>query len=997
MDGDYFDSSTTLSSQPLPTPSDTPYQTPFIAPSRKSSGRVTPSYAPLTLPPFPSEDFKNLSNGTNARGASNRSSRDLTPDLHAHMVSQIHELRRALESKDVLIDQLESNLADERSTNEDLHEELRRNAREHKSVKKQLASIEESTLTAMEDLCKERDVANASALDLRKKLDASSKQLKAEQDHIDRAHQEWDLERSKFGQEKAQLLRKIELTENRLKAVIEEVTTHQIGDTSFVSGVSDKENVAPLGENMSSLHSSPTKPRKHRRNQSSLSTLNSVRQSRTLNGASLADELDFDEGSSIGGSDDDLSEHEVNSKDRLSRRSGLENTKARKVLGLASNVPEPMHVETNLQRSADVSGDSQAQRDGSMANEEVVVAAQRLMQAITTQEPGKPVNSEIDTIEANQRRKRDPITTSSSKQHARARSEPLWLSDNNQVSSPQLAQSPPASPRSIRSFTTAAGVQMQEPVARAEMVSSSTQTDLPIEQVKNQQRQTLAEPIVLPDVRAIPPTPVEVPSIAIHPPDSGPSSPVETVLPPRTRNVACQTEIVKHVQMCDNGVQTDKIRVDKRSIKLPAHLLPSALKFEDPVTSTTTRSGPIPDESAARRLSPSPSPTDSTYRDIPGFSSSNLNDNYLPETSESSWSQLRKKIMLSNRSTTRPTENDPFIVSEDAMSESDYPQHITSARAMSKRPQKYTRPSFDPPTPVPEDEKVSNSRPQIMRGPASAGSRGSFERPRGTGKSHSFAIASRSKHGVRQPNATASSQRTGSPSSVASSSAWSKNSMPPPPIAIPIRTSSAGLGRKSRKSGESSPSRRSGASSPSKRFDVSRIGKKPGLRKVKSAAPTPSDAPSGSLPYSPLSRASFASADMSPSPIPNSAPLSVQTPVHQRSSSDQTRRLSSFLPTGNATLGSQSEHTVVQAIVATMVGEWMWKYTRKRKSFGKSETVSDAGPGQARHKRWIWIEPHQKMVMWSAKQPVGTKALAGKSGRKRKCISLKLLDHVAHC
>src|SRR5690606_23340500 len=74
----------------------------------------------------------------------------------------------------------------------------------------------------------------------------------------------------------------------------------------------------------------------------------------------------------------------------------------------------------------------------------------------------------------------------------------------------------------------------------------------------------------------------------------------------------------------------------------------------------------------------------------------------------------------------------------------------------------------------------------------------------------------------------------------------------------------------------------------------------------------------------------------------------------------------------------------------TMVGEWMWKYVRKRRSFGVGTDMSgnesrgnEDGSGQ-RHKRWVWLAPYERAVMWSSKQPKDGAALLGKSGRKCK-------------
>jgi hypothetical protein len=78
----------------------------------------------------------------------------------------------------------------------------------------------------------------------------------------------------------------------------------------------------------------------------------------------------------------------------------------------------------------------------------------------------------------------------------------------------------------------------------------------------------------------------------------------------------------------------------------------------------------------------------------------------------------------------------------------------------------------------------------------------------------------------------------------------------------------------------------------------------------------------------------------------------------------------------------------------------MYKYVRRRKSFGMSDkpdydanksmeeisaNVTNTG---VRHKRWVWLAPYERAVMWSSKQPTsGSALMGGKSGRKRKFIN----------
>jgi hypothetical protein len=81
---------------------------------------------------------------------------------------------------------------------------------------------------------------------------------------------------------------------------------------------------------------------------------------------------------------------------------------------------------------------------------------------------------------------------------------------------------------------------------------------------------------------------------------------------------------------------------------------------------------------------------------------------------------------------------------------------------------------------------------------------------------------------------------------------------------------------------------------------------------------------------------------------------------------------------------------VVDAIAQTMVGEWMFKYVRRRKSFGVGDSAHKDENSNDRHKRWVWIAPYERAILWSSKQPSSGSALLGKTGRKRKSIPLEM-------
>ncbi|CAK7219159.1 hypothetical protein SCUCBS95973_003725 [Sporothrix curviconia] len=66
---------------------------------------------------------------------------------------------------------------------------------------------------------------------------------------------------------------------------------------------------------------------------------------------------------------------------------------------------------------------------------------------------------------------------------------------------------------------------------------------------------------------------------------------------------------------------------------------------------------------------------------------------------------------------------------------------------------------------------------------------------------------------------------------------------------------------------------------------------------------------------------------------------------------------------GSDVFGAGHTHTdprMIQAITQTMIGEYLWKYTRKTGRSGLSEN---------RHRRYFWIHPYTRMLSWSEHGP----------------------------
>jgi meiotic cell cortex pleckstrin-like protein len=162
------------------------------------------------------------------------------------------------------------------------------------------------------------------------------------------------------------------------------------------------------------------------------------------------------------------------------------------------------------------------------------------------------------------------------------------------------------------------------------------------------------------------------------------------------------------------------------------------------------------------------------------------------------------------------------------------------------------------------------------------------------------------------------------------------------------------------------------------------------IRKVRSAAAIPGKPRyrrNGSRsPPPPFSISTEAPESPGLPPLPNN---DITTPRGRNGSATRYKTHQPQLSTNTANtngtdLASNASQTtgVVEAIAQTMVGEWMFKYVRRRKSFGVSEVANRDDNSNDRHKRWVWLAPYERAILWSSKQPSSNSTLMGKSGRK---------------
>lgn len=133
-------------------------------------------------------------------------------------------------------------------------------------------------------------------------------------------------------------------------------------------------------------------------------------------------------------------------------------------------------------------------------------------------------------------------------------------------------------------------------------------------------------------------------------------------------------------------------------------------------------------------------------------------------------------------------------------------------------------------------------------------------------------------------------------------------------------------------------------------------------------------------------------------PLPSPASKNGTTPRvrHSTSKSQMSRRssVSSFaselderfnirvdnLP-GPYGVQSGTDPRMIQAITQTMIGEYLWKYTRKA---GRGDMSSN------RHRRFFWVHPYTRTLYWSGKDP----AIAGRAELKAKSVGIEAVQVV---
>jgi hypothetical protein len=912
-------------------------------------------------------------------------------------VSEILALRRDQEEKIRTIETLEAELHSTRGEHEELESSVLATSKESRSLKRQLALLEGGTSSALSELARERDEAVDSNADIKKRLEVAQKKIRAQEEDADRAHQLWAGDRDNWEEEKRKYERRIHVAEGRLKTVLDEVAVYQ------ASHVNDQVESEPEDPSMDHGHGSDTASVR------SMSMTNSIRFS-TLNGpngyggmklggVSLADELALD--------DDDQTDHDGRESVLSVRHNRTQSRES-----VVSRSHKRNQSNDSLMRPTSAArgkwGANQAALDrlegGILEGDETVAPAkvkyvdagvQYVPPSPPPRSPSRaepssngplvPANAEKEyqqprewEVEANQRRKRVHASpTLAIEPSADASTESQTLDDPSPPTPKSPTRAPPPPPLS------------------REMITASTQTDL--------------QP-PLPR-RFPPPPPIPIPSIQLHPPSSAPTTPREPLLPQQFKDAGCQVSMQAPVPTKSIAVQTEEIRVDKRLNLLPPHLQPSSISSAppspEPIADETRRFSPIPGNVPERNprriisrhslehaLSSSPPPFAEETRDAyPG----NNDDGPLAKDRGSIRRPHRISSLFAGFDNVSSDDADEFA---DVESDNDYRTALSAPK-----PQLGANRTSKRISSVPENRELTEVSGPLHRTSAVRPIDNYENEETGSAEIYTLPVRIPPKSASRQLDTPLSlvmskpnTMRRAAliQSSVAAHQGRSRSPSLPdlvkePPFPIPTRASSRKppISASAPSDGNRSPTPGRGSRGPYRTNSI---------RKVRSATALPRVGRTyrrhGSRSPPPMSVSTEAPESPQLPPMPNNDITSPRLMRDSMSSRYTTHRKEPSVYTANtanttrrgSVVSSHHTTTVVDAIAQTMVGEWMFKYVRRRKSFGVSEpngVDGDNGNG-VRHKRWVWLAPYERAVMWSGKQPTSGSALLGKSGRKRK-------------
>ncbi|TQS37903.1 hypothetical protein Golomagni_01607 [Golovinomyces magnicellulatus] len=927
---DTEDDFTTAAQKSLPSPSNS---------SRSTQARIcrkTNSPPPSLLSTDSPKQHKET-DFTNKENAFPLEPHDFTPSLHANLVSEILALRRAQEAKKRQIESLETILYETKNEFDVYSAGLASINKENNSLKRKLELVENSTSSALLELSKERDNSLETAAEAKQRLEAIQKKVRNQDGEIDRIHALWARDKASWEEEKRKMSHKLHVAENRLKKVVEEVTafeTHKFN--TYVL-----ENETDIEENNKEKVDSDTESFSTRSRASSIrfSMLNGLvaPDGNNTDGLSLADELNHvgvDETCSYAVQDSfAITSAQAQGQENWRESNGQTHEKclaadneprsSSKVRGriLVTKAHERVFTneEIRSERNSNLFQDQHTPSSAQSPNDDKSITADRIL---LNDMPG---NLKKKSSDQTQQREDQPSLQNKFEQKNTFKNYPLSSADITEMQSSEKTSN-----LSKTSTLLCCGPQPSTETIRSikDVLSKSTQTD---------------EPTLLPQKSVLPA--VIIPSIQLYPPQSAPGSPNGILLSPQFKDKSCQVEILSGVPSKSVSVQTEEIDIDQRTPLFPLCSHPSSIKSNLPHLNSNQK----PPSQPIFLKTPDPLESNGTEKQSEKYSKNHNNGSPSDQVYDKELCALSgpvpgfKKKCFEDENKNRSGNSVPAIAHQIYLDGSDKP-----AREC--------------------DESSSTS---LKSGNTHVKNIDHITLSSSLNKDKNNAI-SREKNSILEIQCSPSSE-TNSPQA------------DEPPFPIPVRHSSrrpyVTLSYKSDDIDFSEWTHKSPCHRRSK-----------SIRKIRSAT-----AISGRTRTESFSEAHINMAQQPTThwaidqPITSISPVPNNEIMSSRKMSGASYEICNSYPVSrNASNSAKSNSmtsdrttSVISAIAQSMIGEWVFKYTRQRKPASATDSYRSLEiSNKVRHRRWIWLAPYERAVMWSSKEPTSRSALMGKSGRK---------------
>ena len=1049
------------SSAALPTPTDTPHQTPSRRTARQMSSRhgTGSLYSDSDRVQFPpGESYFNDLQSIETTSLHNPR---FSQNLDISFIGEIHSLKKELERKDLALELAQNDNKRQKHAIGELEEavdaldaqltqvqaEAKARAAKERSLEQDKQSIQNDSTSVLEGVAGERDSARQREAELRRQLEAERTKKRGLESDLESAFKIQEQERQKYHVETRKFDRRQHVLESRLKVLVDQLVAvsangnqqpamnhgrhDSVQDAWSIKGLDNAgarpDSRAGADSRMSMRNFDDVHGDRNAMN-SRASARSNFRASK-MNGMSLAEELEGEDSDceenvardDLPQSPNELPE-EVYARQSFSRQSRYsEDSKARKLMGL-------LPADSNEHGNGD---DSSGQHAMGIIMDYMVPSARNSVHTeyadAGTQfsPPASPETSKAPQLP--QLDKILPITP------VELTEEPAANQSRKRIAIPSIfAEGKQSDKKEIelkKCILRSVGCQTLDQPPREIIVERiivrSPEPDLhpTIEtflEMKDSSTQTQEDVLTKPAHASNRLSPMDVPVIAIHPPGSRPaSSHNSVVLPPRTKNAGSQVNSDEFRDVTSTAMQTEQIQVDRRPLRIPSKIrtahIASRTRSPARVRARSIEKKAKPVDPALPRIprknlrSPPPLEEEPASPPVPvitdAYPGNNDNGPLNGQLPNGPRRPIRSESIFAGFDETHDEiEADPADYSDEELSNA---PPIRKTLSKVKDSWKLVPQSED--SIFDRLDATSEGLEDLSLGSnlgiASEKNAPALNEVQST-TSKSFQI--KSVPWPSQPNASkqgsdirknilvsngtsAHLQRVRSPSE--------PGALPiiAPPFPVPTRSSSRRI-PVSASDGAASPSPYTTSFfSTRQNQKQERPSKKKILRKVQSAAAvTRSTAPRLPPPTMPPLRASQSA-------------QAVQGPQLRRPSNNQfilpfaeeevvSRQGSSVADSHPTHAGENSievvdqQTSVVDAIAQTMVGEWMWKYVRKRTSFGLTEKpeaefeMSKNGDNAAnsgvRHKRWVWLAPYERTVIWSGKQPTSGPALLGKGGRK---------------